>query len=134
MCIEIIAAIAPDAEARVSPARLSKISGLNVSPRKFNGGPAYHFSVTGDSSSDLLASGARAGSSVCALAPTHITALSQAVALLGQECRRFFFIARWVSSDHPRQIARISVVALSRLISENRICDNVLYVVGYSRG
>jgi hypothetical protein len=133
MCLEIIAAVSPETKGRMSSVRLSQLTGLAISAREFDGAPALHFAVTGICSCDFLADDANFGSETWALAPSSLPALAQAVATLGRECKRFLFIARRISSDRPRQIARISVTALVKLVSENRICNNVLYVVGYSR-
>jgi hypothetical protein len=133
MCLEIIAAIGPDAKRRISSQRLSRLTGLAVSPRQFNGTPALHFAVSGDCSCDFLSNDLVPGSETWALVPSHLDALTQAISALGRECKRFYFIARRISAERPRQITRISVAALVKLVSENKLCNNVLYVVGYSR-
>ena len=130
-CLEIIIAMGPDARRPISSERLSRLIGLTVSVQTFNGNPALRFAVSGDCRNDLPGSDAAPSAEFWALAPNCLPALKQTIAALGRECKRFYFVARRVSAEQPRQIARISVGALARLVSANRLCGNVLYVVGY---
>jgi hypothetical protein len=130
MCLEITSSIAPDAKGRISPGRLSRITGLVVTSRRVNGKPALHFAVTGGCSCEFLSDDAEFESETWALSSAHLPALAQAITALTTECKRFSFVARWLNGERPRQTEKISGTALAKLVSENRVGNNVLYVVG----
>jgi hypothetical protein len=130
MCLEIIATMAPNAKGRISSERLSRITGLSVSARKFNGASALHFSVTGGCSCEFLSDSAEFESEIWTLEPSCLSALAQAVSVLGQECKHFSFVAHWLNGERPRHTERISASALAKLVRESKIGNNVLYVVG----
>lgn len=130
MCLEIIASIAPDARSRVSADRLSRITGLTVSSRNVSGTSCLHFSVTGGCSCEFLSDDAEFESETWALSPARLSALSQAVFTLSEECSKFSFIAHWLNGERPRRIEAITGAALATLVSENKVGNNVLYVAG----
>jgi hypothetical protein len=130
MCLEIIASIAPDAKGRISADRLAGLSGLAVSARKVAGAPVIHFAVTGGCSCEFLSDDAEFESETWALDSAHLPALSQAVLSLFRECKDFSFIARWLTGERPRRTETISGPALARLVAENRVGNNVLYIAG----
>src|SRR4051812_17437245 len=108
MCLEIIAAISPDAKGRVSADRLGKLSGLAVTSRRIGGKPVLHFSVTGSCSCEFLSDDAEFESQVWSLEPSHLPALARAIATLAEECKRFSFLAHWLSGERPRADTPIS--------------------------
>jgi hypothetical protein len=130
MCLQIIAAISPDAKGRISSERLSKITGLAISSRKGAGGPVLHFSVTGGCSCEFLSDEAQCESELWMLAAPHLPALALAISALGKECKSFSFLARWLNGERPRQTQVTSSSALAKLVQENKVGNNVLYVVG----
>ena len=130
MCLEITASIPPDAKGRVSAARLSQLSGLCVSSRKVNGHPGLHFAVTGGCSCEFLSDEAEFESEMWALSTAHLPALSQAVSLLSQECKNFSLVAHWLGGERMAKTQKISGAALAKLIAENRLGNNVVYVAG----
>lgn len=130
MCLEILASIAPEAKSRISAERLSQLSGLAVTSRKVLGVPSLHFAVTGGCSCDFLSDDADFESETWILAPDHLAALSQAVSALSKECKKFSFVAHWLNGERPRRTERVSGSVLAELISENKVCYNVLYIAG----
>lgn len=130
MCLEVIATVSPDAKGRISPERLSQITGLHVSRRKFSGEPALHFAVTGGCSCEFLSDDADFEGETWNLAPAHLPALAQAISALGKECKAFSFLVHWLNGERPRQTQEISASALGKLIQQNKIGNNVFYVVG----
>lgn len=130
MCLEVLASIAPDAKGRISAERLSQLTGLVVSSRKVGGLPSLHFAVTGGCSCEFLSDNAEFESETWVLSPEHLTALSQAVLALSKECKKFSFVAHWLNGERPRRTERISGSALAKLVAENKVGNNVLYVAG----
>ncbi|WP_143006635.1 hypothetical protein [Aquimonas voraii] len=130
MCLEILASIAPEAKSRISTERLSQLCGLAVSSRKVRGVPSLHFSVTGGCSCEFLSDDADFESETWTLAPDHLAALSHAVSALSKECRKFSFVAHWLNGERPRRTERVSGSALAKLVSENKVGNNVLYIAG----
>lgn len=129
MCLEIVALIAADAHGRVSADRLSQLTGLAVTSRKWSGALALHFSASGGCSCDLLSDDAEFEAETWALESMRLPALAQAVEVLGKECKRFSFVAQWLNGETPRQTRALSRSALAELVRENRVGNNVLYVV-----
>jgi hypothetical protein len=127
VCLEIIATIAPDAKARISAKRLSELSGLRVASCKFDGLSALHFSVTGGCSCEFLSGNAEFESETWVLASDHLPALAQALSILAKETRRFSFIARWMTGERQRRTEKIRSAQLVKLVTENRVGNNVLY-------
>lgn len=130
MCLEILASIAPDAKGRISAERLSQLSGLVVSSRKVGGLPSLHFAVTGGCSCEFLSDDAEFESETWVLSPEHLASLSQAVLALSKECKKFSFVAQWLTGERPRRTERVSGSVLAKLVAENQVGNNVLYVVG----
>ena len=130
MCLEIIASISQDAAGRISAGRLSEVATLAVSSRKIEGQGALHFAVTGGCSCEFLSDEAEFDSETWTLSPAHLPALASAVTSLTKECRKFSLLAHWLGGERPRRDQRISGAALAKLIAENRLGNNVLYVVG----
>lgn len=130
MCLEVIVAISPNAKGRISPERLSQITGLSVSACKFSGKPALHFSVTGGCSCEFLSDEAEFEGEIWRLEPSHLSALAHGVSALGKECKAFSFLAHWLNGERPRQTQSISASSLAKLIQQNKVGNNVLYVVG----
>lgn len=127
MCLDITATIAPDAKARISAKRLSGLSGLHVASCKIDGLPALHFSVTGGCSCEFLSDNAEFESETWTLDPDHLPALAQALSILAKETRRFSFVARWLNGERPRRTEKIRGAQLVKLVTENRVGNNVLY-------
>lgn len=127
MCLDITATIAPDAKARISAKRLSELSGLRIASHKNDGLPALHFSVTGGCSCEFLSDNADFESETWALDADHLPALALAVSILAKETGRFSFIARWLTGERPRRMEKIRTVKLVKLVTENRVGNNVLY-------
>ena len=127
MCLEITATIAPDAKARISAKRLSELSGLRVASCKIDGLPALHFSVTGGCSCEFLSDDAEFESETWALASEHLPALALAVSILAKETGRFSFVARWLNGERHRRTEKIRGAKLVKLVTENRVGNNVLY-------
>lgn len=130
MCLEIVAAISPEARAHISAARLSGICGLKVLSRKFEGSSCLHFTVTGGCSCEFLSDAAEFKCETWTLDPVHLQRLAQAIDALCDECKSFFFVAHWLGGDRERRSEKISATALAKLVAENQIGNNVLYVVG----
>jgi hypothetical protein len=130
MCLEIIATISPDAPARISAARMSEISGLIVSSRKFEGTSCLHFSVTGGCSCEFLSDSAEFENESWELAPAHLPPLAEAITALQRECKQFAFVAHWLGGERERRSQVLSGEALAALVGRNEIGNNVLYVVG----
>jgi|SRR5215216_2839259 len=130
MCLEIVATISPKATGRISAARLSEICGLKVSSWKFEGASCLRFSVSGGCSCEFLSDDAEFESEYWVLDTSHLQQLAKAVGALYDECRRFSFVARWLNGERERRSEKISAKALAKLVTENRIGNNVLYVVG----
>jgi hypothetical protein len=130
MCLEIIAAISPDAKSRISAVRLSELSGLCVTNAKLSGRAALHFSVAGGCSCEFLSDDADIRSPEWNLSTEHLPALASAVSALGRECKKFTFIAHWLNGERPRLSHNLSTSAIASLITENRVGNNVLYLVG----
>lgn len=130
MCLEVIATISSNAKGRISAERLSQITGLSISSRKFNGEPALHFAVTGGCSCEFLSDDAEFEGEIWHLEPSHLPALAQAVSALGKECKAFSFLAHWLNGERPRHTQSISASALTKLVQQNEVGNNVLYVVG----
>lgn len=130
MCLEVIATISANAKGRISDERLSQMTGLSISSRRFSGEPALHFAVTGGCSCEFLSDEAEVESEIWQLEVSHLPALAQAVAALGKECKGFSFLAYWLNGERPRQSLHISASALVKLVRQNKVGNNVLYVVG----
>jgi hypothetical protein len=130
MCLEIVTAISPAAKGRISARRLSQITGLAVSSRKAGSKPVLHFAVTGGCSCEFLSDDAEFESETWILAAPHLSALALAVSTLAKECKSFSFLAHWLNGERPRQTRPISSSALAKLVQENKVGNNVLYVVG----
>jgi hypothetical protein len=129
MCLEITAIIGANAPARISAARLSAISGLIVSSRKFEGESRLHFSVSGGCSCEFLADDATFNAESWALAPPHLPALAAAIAALHRECKQFSFVAHWLGGERERRTQEVSGEALGELVARNEVGNNVRYVV-----
>ena len=127
MCLDITATIAPDAKARISAKRLSELSGLHVASFKIDGLPTLHFSVNGGCSCEFLSDNAEFESETWALDPNHLPALAQALSILAKETGRFSFVARWLNGERSRRTERIRGAQLVKLVTENRVGNNVLY-------
>ena len=130
MCLEIVATINPSASTRISAARMSEISGLVVSSRKFEGISCLHFSVTGGCSCEFLSDAAEFEAESWALAPEHLPKLAEAIAALRVECKQFSFVAHWLGGERERHTHEVSGEALAALVLQNEIGNNVQYVVG----
>ena len=130
MCLAIIASIAPEAKGRISAERLSQLSGLVVSSRKVRGLPSLHFAVTGGCSCEFLSDSAEFEGETWVLSTEHLAALSHAVLVISKECKKFSFVAHWVNGERPRGTERVSGSALAKLVADNKVGNNVLYVVG----
>jgi hypothetical protein len=126
MCLEIIATISADAKARVSARRLSELTGLIVTSRKFEAASCLHFSVTGGCSCEFLSEEAEFDRETWALAGEHLIPLEKAVRVLADECGRFSFLAHWLGGEPDRRSATVSSSNLIRLVNENQIGNNVL--------
>jgi len=129
MCLEIIAQISPEAKGRVSARRLAEFSRLHVSGVRFRGASALRLSVSGGCSCEFLSDSAEFESPVWALNPEHLPALAEAVSLLGSEARPFTFLAHWLDGGTPAETLKVKLSALLNDISENRVRNNVLYLV-----
>jgi len=130
MCLEVIAQIQPESKGRVSARRLSETSRLHVSKVRFRGAPALHFSVRGGCSCDFLSDSAEFEAPVWALDSEHLPALAGAISLLGSEARSFTFLAHWLDGKAPAETLKVKLSALIKDIEENRVKNNVLYLVG----
>lgn len=130
MCLEMTASIAADAKGRVSAERLSQITGLSVSSGKADGRPVLHFAVTGGCSCEFLSDDAEFECETWALSAPHLPALSEAVSLLHLECDKFSFIAHWLGGQPPARTQNISGAALAKLMVNNELGNNIVYVVG----
>ena len=128
MCLEITVSIAPDAKGRISADRLSTLTGLAVSSCKVDGAPALHFAVTGGCSCEFLSDDADFEAESWALAADHLSALARAIKLLSSECKRFSLLAHWLDGERPIRTEAISGAALARLVEENRLGNNVVYL------
>jgi hypothetical protein len=114
----------------VSARRLSEISRLHVSSVQFRGEPALRFSVSGGCSCEFLSDSAEFEAPVWALEPEHLPALAGAISLLGLEARPFTFLAHWLDSREPAETSKVKLSALLKDIVENRVRNNVLYLIG----
>jgi hypothetical protein len=121
MCLEIVATISPNAPARISAERMSEISGLVVSSRKFEGAACLHFSVTGGCSCDFLSDGAGFESESWALSPSHLPPLSNAITALQRECKTFSFIAHWLGGERERRSRQLSGKELATWLAGTRL-------------
>jgi hypothetical protein len=130
MCLEIIATISPDAKGRISPSRLSELSGLSVTSRKNEEGSSLHFAVSSGCSCEFLSDTAEFESGVWALDPAHLSRLADAIRVLRTECGKFSFLAHWLGGERQRTSERIEASQLVKLVEENRVGNNVLYCVG----
>lgn len=130
MCLQMIAAISSTARGRISAERLSKITGLAVSSRKVGDKPVLHFAVTGGCSCEFLSNDAEFESETWTLADTQLSALALAISSLAKECKSFSFLAHWLNGERPRQTQAISSSSLVKLVRENKVGNNVLYVIG----
>jgi hypothetical protein len=130
MCLEIIASIAPEAKGRISADRLSQRTRLSVSSRKVSGSPSLHFAVTGGCSCEFLSADAEFESETWVLSAAHLPALSQAIVALHKARKTFTFVAHWLNGERPRTTDQITGFALAKLVSENKVGNNVLYAVG----
>jgi hypothetical protein len=95
-----------------------------------NGAPGLHFAVTGGCSCEFLSDDAEFECETWALSPSYLAALSQAVLALAKECKSFTFVAHWLNGERPRTTEKISGSALAKLVSENKVGNNVLYIAG----
>jgi hypothetical protein len=129
MCLEIIARILPDSKGRVSARRLSEHARLRVASVKFRGASALHFSVSGGCSCEFLSDSAEFESPVWALNPEHLNALAEAISLLASEAGPFTFLARWLGGELPEGTSEVKPSALIEDIKQNRVRNNVLYLV-----
>lgn len=130
MCLEIVATIAKGAKCGVSAEELSKATGICVTAFTADGASALHFAVTGGCSCEFLADHPDVEAETWALSGAHLTALSRAVTLLSKNCKRFTFVAYWINGKRSRREEPVSAAALAKRIAENRVGNNVLYVVG----
>lgn len=130
MCLEILASIAPDAKHRISAERLSQLSGLVVSARKVGNMPTLHFAVTGGCSCEFLSENAEFECETWALTQENLPALSRAILALSKECKKFSFVAHWLNGERPRKTNKVAGSALAKLVAENKVGNNVLYVAG----
>jgi hypothetical protein len=67
---------------------------------------------------------------VWSLNPEHLPALAGAVTLLGLEARPFTFLAHWLDDGEPAETSKVKLSALLEDIVENRVRNNVLYLIG----
>jgi hypothetical protein len=130
MCLEIFIQISPNAKARVGARRLSEATGLHISKKKHEGEAVLHFSATGGCSCDFLGKGASLEAAVWVLAEEHLPALARAIELLGEESKKFSFLARWYDAPAPTETKKVSRGALAETIRGNKVGNNVLYKVG----
>jgi hypothetical protein len=130
MCLEIIAEIAPEAPARVSAGRLSKVSGLSVRQVRRQPRGALHFSQQPGCSCDLMSDSVDWNAATWDLTPRALVGLERAVTVLVREARCFTFLAHWLGGDEPPTVAAVSGGELLRDIRDNRVRNNVLYRVG----
>jgi hypothetical protein len=130
MCLEIIAEIASDAPARVSPGRLSEVSGLSVTKMRRALRGALHFSGQPGCSCDLMSESADWNAATWALTPQAVRGLERAVELLIREARRFTFLAHWLGGNGPPTAVAVPAAELLRDIRQNQIRNNVVYKVG----
>lgn len=129
MCLEIVAQISSDSKGRVSAHRLSEVSRLRVSGMKFRGESALHFSVGGGCSCEFLSDSAEFESPVWSLNPEHLDALAEAISLLGSEARPFSFLAHWLDGEPTKETSEVNLRGLIKDIENNRVRNNVLYIV-----
>jgi len=130
MCLEVIAQILPEAKGRVSARRLSEASRLHISKVQFRGAPTLHFSVRGGCSCEFLSDSAEFEAPVWALDPGHLPALAGAISLLGSQARPFTFLAHWMDGETPAETSKVKLSALIEDIEQNRVRNNVLYLIG----
>ena len=50
--------------------------------------------------------------------------------MLGSEAKSFTFLAHWLDGPAPAETSKVKLSALIRDIEENRVKNNVLYLVG----
>lgn len=120
----------PESKGRVSAHRLSEVSRLHVPKVQFRGAPALRFSASGGCSCEFLSDSAEFEAPTWALNPEHLPALAGAVSLLGSEARPFTFLAHWLGGEEPAETLKVKLSALTSDILENRVRNNVLYLVG----
>ena len=126
MCLEITATIAPGVT-RVSARRLSELTGLVVTSQGGADGASLHFSAAGGCSCDLLHDDADFDSDVWLLDAQHLPALARAVEILGKDCGKFRFRARWLDGRESGSTTRTTATALAALIEVNRLGNGVEY-------
>src|SRR5258705_3989064 len=129
MCLEIVAEIASDAPGRVSPDRLSEVSGLCVTKMRRAPRGALHFSGQPGCSCDLMTESADWNAATWALTLEAVRGLERAVELLVREARRFSFLAHWLGCDGPPTTGSVPAAELLRDIRRNQVRNNVLYKV-----
>lgn len=130
MCLLFIAQIPPDAPARVSAQRLSKVSGLCVQKVKVSGGgSALHFSTTGDCSCGLLAKKFEIDAPTWKLDEEYLPALAKAMELLGKESKKFRMVAKFLGGEVEETQISVELEELLDDLRNNRIRNNVVYTV-----
>ncbi len=129
MCLEITAAIESAAMGRISPDRLSRLTGLRVSSGKEDGRSVLRFSVTGGGSCEFLSDDGASDAGVWALSQEHLPVLTEAISTLSRECGKLSFLARWIGEGSPTGSRGISGAALTKLVQENQLGNGVTYRV-----
>jgi len=133
MCLEIIAQIPQDVKNRVGAKRLSELSGLHVSKVTYKKEPALHFSIHGGCYCDFLDDNADWDSAVWLLLKNELPSLEKAIAAIGKESKKFWFLAHLLDGEVPKETIKTNLKGLLKDIRSNRIKNNVMYLIGFGR-
>jgi hypothetical protein len=130
MCIEIYAVPAQDG--KISPRRLSDISGLFVARSDRPVKSSLHFSKEKGCGCSLLGDDADPTRPTWELAPAVLEGLAVALEALHKEARGFIFQAIWIG-DSVETEAQASLKELLRDVRGNRIRNKHVYKIGRAR-
>ncbi len=129
MCLYLVVEISPDASAKVSARRLSKVSGLRVKKLKSVEGEVLHFSTDGGCSCGFLADDFVIDAPVWKLDDAHMPALVNAIELLGSESQIFRMTGTWLGEDFEETEVDVTLEELLNEIKNKGIRNSVCYIV-----
>ena len=127
MCLELF--IVPARAGRVSPERLSEVSGLRVAKRNHPTKNALHFSVDGGCSCSLMTDNADWNAPTWDLDANTLDGLARALAAVANEAEGFTLQAIWIG-EKPQSCERIPLRDVLADVLNNRVKNKHIYVVG----
>jgi len=105
MCLEVFVQLHRNNPKQIGSHRLESSSGLKLRKVKFEGRSALHVSTDGTSSCGFLSDEAEFEATTWSLSHQYLEPLANVVETPAEERVAFYFLARWLTGERPREIA-----------------------------